>query len=277
MNITRRIKQAIIYIILTFFMVISVYPLIWMFFNSFKTNEEIFSTNPFGFPTEWQFFNYLKAFTNYRMDKFFLNSVIVAIGTVVLTCLLSLMFAYSVSRMRWKLSKVANIYLMTGLMIPIQVIMIPLVLIVRSLHLYNTYPGLILPYTAANLAFSATVFYGALRTIPGEMEEAACIDGANIYRTFFSIIMPIAKSSIATVIIFVFLNSWNEFQIAMVLTSKVSAQTLPLGLMTFMGEHTVDWGGMSAAMVVASFPAVLIYLLFSDRVENALTVGAAIK
>ncbi len=277
MNIKKIIKQVIIYIVLSFFMIISVYPLIWMFFNSFKTNEEIFHTNPFGFPTVWQFSNYLKAFTKYRMDIFFLNSVVVAIGTVILTCLLALMFAYSVSRMRWKLSKVANIYLMTGLMIPIQVIMIPLVLIVRSLRLYNTYPGLILPYTAANLAFSATVFYGALRTIPAEMEEAACIDGASIYRTFFSIIVPIAKSSIATVIIFVFLNSWNEFQIAMVLTSKVSAQTLPLGLMTFMGEHTVDWGGMSAAMVVASFPAVLIYLLFSERVENALTVSAAIK
>lgn len=271
------IKHFILYFILIFYAVISVYPLLWMTLNSFKTNEEIFTTNPFGLPGEWQFDNYIKSFTNYRIDIYFLNSVIVAFATVALTIVIACMFSYSVSRMRWKLSKAAYTYLLTGLMIPVQVILIPLVLLVRSLHIYNTYLGLILPYTAFNLAFAATVFYGFLRTLPHELEEAACIDGASIYRAFIGIIFPVIKPAIATVAIFVFLASWNEFTAALVLTSKISAQTLPLGLRTFMGEHTVDWGGMSAAMVIASLPTVLIYLPFSESVERALTVGAVSK
>lgn len=277
MNLAVRLKKVFLYGILLFFSLISVYPLIWMSFNSLKTNEEIFSTNPFGLPKYWQFDNYLKSFTNYRMDVYFMNSTIVAAGTILLTCLLACMFAYATSRMIWKFSNVAYIYLLTGLMIPIQVILIPLVLMVRALNMFNTFQGLILPYTAFNLAFATTVFFGAFRSLPHELEEAACVDGANIYRTFFSIILPIVKSAIATVAIFVFLNSWNEVQVALVLTSRATAQTLPLGLLSFKGEHSIDWGGMSAAMVISSLPAVIIYLLFSEPVEKALTVGAAVK
>lgn len=110
-----------------------------------------------------------------------------------------------------------------------------------------------------------------------ELEEAACIDGAGIFRTFFQIIVPTVKPAIATLIIFTFLQAWNEFPIALVLISKESMKTLPLRLLFFQGQFTTDWGAMGATMVIASIPTVLIYMLFSNQVEKALTIGGSVK
>ncbi|MNP70219.1 L-arabinose transport system permease protein AraQ [compost metagenome] len=107
------------------------------------------------------------------------------------------------------------------------------------------------------------------------MEESACIDGASIYRTFISIMLPMIKPAVA--VIFIFLNSWNEFTMAVILISKETLKTLPLGLLFFQGQFTTDWGAMGAAMTIASLPTVIIYMLFSEQVENALTVGSAVK
>jgi raffinose/stachyose/melibiose transport system permease protein len=275
----KRVKPShiVLYLVLLAYALVCVYPFVWMTLNSFKSNEEIFATNPFGLPHAWGLGNYVKSFTNFRLDIYFRNSLVVAIGTVFLTVLVSCMFSYSVSRMQWKLRGLAYGYLSTGIMIPVQVLLIPLVLMVRNLHLYNSPLGLIFAYSAFNVAFASVIFYGYLRTLPFELEEAACMDGASIYRTFFTIIVPVVRPAIATVAIFIFINSWNEFTLALVLTSKLEAKTLPLGLLTFMGEHSVDWGGMFAALVIASLPTVVIYLLFSESVEKALTVGAVSK
>lgn len=257
--------------------IFSLYPLIWMLFYSLKNNEEIFVSNPFGFPTNLRFENYQIAWTQYNVPRYFINSLIVTILTVAMTIIVSLMFSYATSRMRWKLKGVARIYVSIGMFIPVQAILIPLALIVRDFHLTNQYASLILPYTGFNLAFSSMVFYGFFRGLPEELEEAACIDGANIFRTFISIIVPVVKPAIATMIIFTFLQAWNEFPIALVLMTKETMKTLPLGLLFFQGAFTTDWGAMGATMVMASLPTVLIYTVFSNQVEKALTISGAVK
>ncbi|MCL6601597.1 MAG: carbohydrate ABC transporter permease [Paenibacillus sp.] len=256
---------------------LSVYPLVWMIFYSLKNNDEIFVSNPFGFPTHLRFENYVDAWSKYNVPVYFLNSVIVAIATVIGAVTLSVMFSYAAARLQWRLRGIANTYMMIGMFIPIQVIMIPLAILVRDFHIANTYGALIIPYIAFNLSFTSIVFYGFFRGVPIELEESACIDGASIYRTFFSIMLPIIKPALATMVIFIFLNSWNEFTMAVILITKESLKTLPLGLLFFQGQFTTNWGAMGAAMTIASLPTVLIYMLFSEQVENALTVGSAVK
>jgi raffinose/stachyose/melibiose transport system permease protein len=271
-------RLAILYIILSVYAVASLYPFIWMVLNSFKSTQEIFVFNPFGLPRAWMLTNFVDVFKNFRFDIYFKNSLFVAIGTVALTCLFALMFAYGVCRMQWKLSKLVNTYLLTGLMIPLGVVIIPLMITVRSLHLIDSPLGLIVTYTAFNVAFASTVFFAFLRTLPSELEDAACIDGASIYRTFLSIIVPMVKPAIATVAIFVFLNSWNEFTLALILINHQPSMTLPMGLFTFFGEHGgTDWGGLSATLTLTCLPVILIYLFFSETIEKALTVGAVSK
>ncbi|QHT64058.1 carbohydrate ABC transporter permease [Paenibacillus lycopersici] len=244
---------------------------------SLKDNNEIFVTNPFGLPMHLRFENYKTAWKSFNVPQYFMNSVIVSVVTVVFSLTFAVLFAYAVARMKWRLSGAARIYMTIGMFVPVQVIMIPLAILMRDFHLANSYLTLIVPYIAFNLSFATLVFYGFFRSVPVDLEEAACIDGASIYRAFFSVMLPIIRPSIATMVIFVFLAAWNEFPIAMMLISKESLKTLPLGLLFFQGQFTTDWGAMGAAMTIASLPTLLLYMLFSEQVENALTVGSAVK
>ncbi|KQX48243.1 MULTISPECIES: carbohydrate ABC transporter permease [unclassified Paenibacillus] len=272
-----RKKNPLLGILLWVYAGLSVYPLLWMVFYSLKNNNEIFVTNPFGFPTHLRFENYVDAWSRFNVPVYFSNSLLVAAATVVGTIVLSVTFSYAVARMQWRWKEAARIYVVIGMFIPVQVIMIPLAILVREFHLANTYWALIVPYIAFNISFSSMVFYGFFRSIPVELEESACMDGASIYRTFYTIILPIIKPAIATMVIFVFLSAWNEFTMALILITKESLKTLPLGLLFFQGQFTTNWGAMGAAMTIASLPTVLVYVLFSEQVEKALTVGSAVK
>lgn len=271
------IIKFFIYIFLIIYTFMSVYPLVWMLFYSFKNNDEIFVKNPFGFPTVLRVENYVNAWKQYNIPLYFLNSLIVACATVFFTIILSLMFSYAAARMKWRFSNAARIYLMTGMFIPVQIILVPLVILMRDFRLTNTLWTLIVPYTAFELGFSSVVFYGFLRSIPFEFEEAAAIDGADIYTTFFRVIVPLVRPAIATMVTFIFLFSWNEFTMALILICNNSLKTLPLGLITFQGQFQTNWGGMGAAMVISSIPTILIYLLFNKQVQKALTIGSGIK
>ncbi len=274
----RIIKGNILFrIFLWIYFIISLYPLVWMVFYSLKNNDEIFVTNPFGFPTHFRIENYTTAMETFNIPLYFFNSAIVSIFTVLGTITLALLFSYAAARMEWKLKNAARIYMVMGLFIPISVILIPLSKLLRDMHIANTRLALIIPYTAINLSFAILVFYGFLRSLPFELEESARIDGANIYRIFYSIIVPIIKPAISTAVIFVFLQAWNEFTFAYNLISKEAVKTLPLGLLFFQGRFTTNWGAMGACMTMASFPMVIIYLIFSEQVESAMTVGAAVK
>ncbi|MCD9023538.1 carbohydrate ABC transporter permease [Cohnella silvisoli] len=257
--------------------IISIYPLVYMLFFSLKSNEEILYQNPFGIPHVFHFDNYSRAVKAFNILLFFKNSVIVSFASLIGIILFSITFAYAASRMEWRLNKWTTTYMLMGLFIPIQSIMIPLSLLVKNFHLANSYFSLIVPYISFNLSFSVLIFYGFFRTIPPEMEESAFMDGAGIARTFVNIILPIMRPAIATVIIFSFMGVWNEFTMATVLISDAHFKTLPVGLVSFTGARSSDYGGMGAAMVMASIPTFVVYLIFSEQVEKALTVGSAVK
>jgi len=274
----RTVGQLIFAMFLWIYAVISLYPMIWMLFYSLKDNNEIFVTNPFGFPKEIRWENYVNAWSKYDVPTYFINSVIVAAGTVVVTIFAALLFTYATSRMRWKARGFAHSFVAMGMFIPIQAILIPVVKVVQAAGMLGTRWSLIFPYAAINLAFACMVYYGFLKGLPVELEEAACIDGANIYQTFFQVICPLVRPATVTIAIYVFLNAWNEFTLANVLVgAEAGLKTLPLGVLFFQGQFTTDWGGMGATMVIASLPAVIVYALFSEQVEKAMTVGGAVK
>jgi raffinose/stachyose/melibiose transport system permease protein len=272
-----RIGQTLLQGLLWIYFLLSIYPLFWMISYSLKNNNEIFVTNPFGIPLNFHFENYINAWSQFNIPRYFINSMVVSTISTIGILILAIMFSYAVARMEWRFRETARIYLIIGMFIPLQVIMIPLAILVKEFHLVNTYGALIVPYIAFGLPFSSLIFYGFMRSIPIELEESACIDGATIYRTFFSIIVPIVKPAIATVAIFQFLGAWNEFLLAYILISDELMKTLPLGLLFFQGQYSTDWGGMGAVMTIASLPMVIVFLLFSEQVERALTVGSAVK
>ena len=272
-----KISTVISMIFLILCSVIFIYPLFYLLFYSLKTNNEIFLTNPFGFPHDIQWVNYSNAIKAFDILAYFKNSIIVSIVSIVGILFFVLPFSYATTRMIWKGKNVITNYLALGLFIPIQVIIIPLSILVRNMHLSNTYFALIVPYVAFNLAFSSMILSTSLAGIPKQMEESAFIDGGGVSRTFVSVIVPLIKPAIATSVIFAFLNVWNEYTVASILISKNSIKTLPIGLSNFVGQHSTDWGAMGACLVMASIPTIVIYLIFSEQVEKALTIGGAVK
>lgn len=274
----KTVSQLIFAAFLWFYAAVSLYPMVWMLFYSLKDNNEIFVTNPFGFPKVLRWENYVNAWTKYDVPSYFFNSVIVAAGTVVVTIFVALLFTYATARMRWKGKNAVHSFVAMGMFIPIQAILIPVVKVVQQVGILGTRWSLIFPYAAINLAFACMVYYGFLKGLPIELEEAACMDGANIFQTFFKVIVPLVRPATVTIAIYVFLNAWNEFTLANVLVgSEAGLKTLPLGVLFFQGQFTTDWGGMGATMVIASLPAVLVYSLFSEQVEKAMTIGGAVK
>ncbi|HEX3075331.1 MAG TPA: carbohydrate ABC transporter permease [Lachnospiraceae bacterium] len=276
-TVAGKIGRSIFNIFCWIYAAISLYPVIWLIFYSFKNNSEIFVTNPFGFPTTLHLENYTKAWSQYDVPMYFINSLIVSVVTVILTIIFALLFSYATSRMQWRGRNVAKIYMSLGMFIPVQAILIPVAKLVNGLGMDSTRSGLIFVYAAINLSFATLVYYGFLRGLPVELEEAACMDGANIFVCFFRIIVPLVKPATATLVIYTFLNAWNEFNLANVLVVEEKLKTLPLGLLFLQGAFTTDWGAMGATMVIASLPTIILYIIFSKQVEGAMTIGGAVK
>lgn len=250
--------------------IICLYPVIWMGFYSLKSNEEIFVTNPFGPPLEPKWSNYVQAMTQFDILQLFKNSMIVSITAMFLGILFCLMFTYVVARVRTKTTRFLHTLVIAGMFIPIQAVMTPLVVMVKNLHLSNTRWSLIIPYVALSFPFAVMVLYGFYRSLPIELEESAYLEGAGFYRTYFSIIFPQLKSVISVLVIYQFMTHWNEFSLALVLITDQNLKTLPLGLAGFYGQFSTDWGTVGASLVIASLPVIILYLLFSNRVSDAM-------
>ena len=273
----RKVLKSFKYILLTSYAAISLYPLVWLLLYSFKDNEEILSTNPYGLPMVWRFENYVRAMTEFDLPLYFRNSIIVAFAAMAIGIFVSLTFGYAIARMRFKIVTPLRMYVILGMFIPVQVYIIPLILQVNRFNLTGSLWSVIIPYIAMGLPFSILVLYGFYQGLPIELEESAYIDGATIYRTFYSIILPLMKPSIAALIIYLFMQYWNEFTLALLLLQNPKLKTLPLGLTTFMGQFSTQWGPTGAVLVIASIPVIVMYIIFSDKVEEAMSVTSGLK
>lgn len=270
-----KIKKTLIYLFLAVFTFIQIFPFYWLVTFSFKSNTEIFdSNNLVGLPKVWHLENFSKALMGGEILRYLLNSVFYAAVTVVVSTLLASMVAYAINRMYWKAKGIVAAIFSLGIMIPVQATLLPLFQGLDRLGIRGGYLGLMLPYITFAMPMTVMILGGFFKALPREIEEAACIDGCNIFNMFFRIIFPMIRPGIATSCIFVFLNTWNELLFANTFVDDAKYKTLPVGIMSFVGEHSTNWGIIGAGMVIATLPTVLIYLLLSKQVQESFTVGA---
>lgn len=274
---TKRIIRpgsVITHIFLMLFAVIQIYPLFWLFGFSLKDNNEIFGGNIAGFPQHWRFENYVTAFLKANVIQYLGNSVLVTAVTILLTLIFAATSAYAIQRMVWRGRETVMKVMLLGMMVPIHAALLPLFVVLSKLHMLNSYWALIIPYVAFGLPMAIYLFTSFFASIPREMEEAAAIDGCNVYQIFFRIIFPLIRPAIATVSIFTFISAWNELMFAVTFTSKQQYKTLTVGIMSMVGAYTTKWGEIGAGLMIATIPTIIIYLLLSDQVQNSLIAGA---
>lgn len=269
-----KIKSTIVFILLSLFALVQLFPLYWLITYSLKSNIEIFGDNVIGLPETWRWVNYKTALSDGGILGYFLNSVFYSLVTVVVTGLVSAMAAYAIARMKWKFRGIAFTLFTLGIMIPTQAALLPLFQVLDKMGLKGGYLGLLIPYISFGIPMSVMILTGFYKGIPKEIEEAAYIDGSSVIRCFVSIILPIIKPALATATIFTFLGTWNELMFANTLVDSEKFRTLPVGIMAFSGQYATDWGLIGAGLVIATLPTILIYFLLSNQVQESLVMGA---
>jgi raffinose/stachyose/melibiose transport system permease protein len=245
-----------------------------MFTFSLKNNSEILGNNIAGLPKEWVFENYSSAILAGNMALYFFNSIVVTGFTILITLILSLMAVYALTRLNWKGRDIVYKFFMLGLTVPIHASILPLFIILRYLNIINSYQALVIPYAGFALATGILIGGGFIVNIPKELEESACIDGCGVFEIFFRIILPLMKPAMSTIIIFTFLQAWNELMFAVVFINQESFRTLTVGIQTLSGSYTTDWGPIGAALVMASLPTLIMYSFIYKRIQNSLILGA---
>ncbi|MDO4272238.1 MAG: carbohydrate ABC transporter permease [Eubacteriales bacterium] len=266
------IKKFVRTVFLIVCSLISVFPLYWMFTFSLKENKEIFGGNVIGLPHIWKMENYRAVIENTAVVKNFVNSMIVAVLTVIFTLLLSSMAAYALNRLVWKLSRFVYVLFLVGIMLPMHAVLLPLY---RNLHsILNGYMALVIPYVAFQMPLTILILSGALQSFPLELEESAFIDGANIYKIFFRIIMPLMRPYLATTAILAWLASWNEFMLAVTFVTDSAHKTLTAGILELIGKYTTRWGEVGAGLTISVLPTLVIYISLSKSIQKSLVAGA---
>jgi N-acetylglucosamine transport system permease protein len=303
----RGLTGTVRYAILTAWLVAVVFPMAWLLYTSAKSTQEVYQ-NPFGLPkllrspsrdsAQALISNYDKAWVGSGFSRFFSNSVKVVGISLLLILALGSAAAYVLARFEFRGRSFFYYLFLSGLLIPMQLLLIPLFfqfsamgesltrLLSPPVHalglgnltvsLHDSHAGLILIYVAASLPFTVFTLTAFFRTLPGELREAAILDGASEYRVFFSVMMPLAKPGLITVAIFNFLGLWNEYLFALVFLTRDSLKTLPLGLasISMQAQYKSDFGLLFAGLVIAMVPSLVVYLLLQRRITRGITIGA---
>ncbi|MBO2517390.1 MAG: sugar ABC transporter permease [Clostridiales bacterium] len=267
-------SSVIVYIILIIWALTCLFPVYWMFTFSLKDNAEIFFRNPIGLPENWIWDNYKTAMNIGHMDKYFLNSLIVTVSSIVLTMLAAAMATYAMTRLVWKGRKMMNKFFMLGLTIPIHASVVPLYVVLSRVGLLNSYWSLIFPYSAFALAMAILICNGFMGDIPYDLDEAAFLDGCGVWGIFFRVIVPLMIPAVSTVGIYTFLQCWNELMFSTIFNSGEAYKTLPVGVQDLCGEHKADWGPIGAALAIATIPTLIVYVLLSKRIQESFIAGA---
>ncbi len=268
------VGKVVSYAVLVLWAFISLFPVYWMLTFSLKNNSEIFGENVIGLPKYWVWENYTRAMNTGNMPRYFLNSLIVAASTILITLLASVMATYAMTRLEWRGSKKMHKFFMLGLTIPIHASIVPLYTTLAKLKLLNSYFALILPYSAFSLSMGILISVGFMSDIPYDLDEACFLDGCGVWGTFCRVIAPLMLPAVATVGIYTFLQCWNELMFANVFISKDSLKTLPVGVQALSGQYTTDWGPIGAALSLATVPTLLVYVFLSKRIRDSFIAGA---
>lgn len=282
---TSGLAKVLIYIPLILLSILIIVPVFWVFMASIKENSE-FYRNPWALPEGFYFQNFIDAWESANMGSYMLNSVFVTVVAIFLLVIIALPASYVLARFKCKSSKFWNVLFMAGLFINVNYIVVPIFLMLNDgdKWIYKTFGTtffmnnlfvLALVYAATALPFTIYLLSGYFKTLARDYEEAAYVDGAGYFRTMVQIIIPMAKPSIVTVILFNFLAFWNEYIISMTLLTKPELKTLPVGLMNLMAAQrsAVQYGKMYAGLVIVMLPTLILYMCVQKKLTQGMTVG----
>lgn len=261
------------YIFLALCVAVAIFPILWVMMSSFKTNAEILGSG-ISLPSSFSFDGYIQALRISPILQYFFNSVVVTAAATFLNVLFLSMSAYVFARCKFPFKNALYFILSLSMVIPMTALMHPVYLVVRTLKMADTMRGLILVYTALNMPMSLLIMRSTFAGIPRSLEEAAYVDGAGFVRTFFQIMIPVSKGGIASAAVLTFLNCWNEFTFALVLTSSQSVRTLPLSLSYFTSQFSFNYTAMFAAITIAVIPSILVFAIFQEQIVTSLTAGS---
>jgi multiple sugar transport system permease protein len=254
--------------------VVMIVPFVYMLSTSLKPDRLVLEVPPRFLPSHPTTANYTGAWTSNDFSRYFLNSVLVAVATTLLTVLLASMMAFAFARFDFPGKGLLFGLMLLGLMVPTIMLLIPQFLLAKKLMLLNTLWGLIVFYAGGNLALNTFLLRSFFRDIPRELEEAMVVDGAGPWTRYRRLILPLSRPALATVAIFTFLASWDEFTWALTIISDPNRRTLPIAIALFQGQHATSWGLVFAASVIAVLPVILIFVVFQRQFVSGLATGA---
>lgn len=273
------ITRTLIYLVLTLWGVLVVFPMLWSIMTSFKTDREIFFS-PWALPKMLMFENFSRAWVKAHIGAYLVNTLLIIIPALFFTLLLSAMAAYVLARFNFRGRTLITYLFLLGMIFPIFLALVPLYFTMQKLGLLDTYQGLIMVYVAFSLSFTTFFLTNFFRTLPKELGEAALIDGANQFEIFFQIYLPLASPGLITMFIFNFLGQWNQYILPNTLmitnSDEVTHYVLSQGLYYLQAQqfYQNDWSGLFAAVTIVMIPTLIVYLIFNDRIEKGMTAGA---
>jgi multiple sugar transport system permease protein len=253
---------------------VCLFPFLWMGLSSIKQLNELYTIPPQWWPDHPTLANYYKVLFESRIPHYFLNSVIISVGSTGLALILAVFAANGFARFRFRGQSFWQACILVGQLLPTAAIIVPLFITLKVLGLVNTYWGLILVYMIITLPLSVWMLTSYFRAIPRELDEAAVIDGASRVGILLRIILPLSLPGIVAVLVYSFITTWNEFIFALCFATDSSVKTLPIGLAEFSTEFNTDWGAVMAASMVMTVPIALLFLVFQKFFVGGLTAGA---
>jgi len=271
---SRRIGMAALHVVLVFFALSQLFPLLWVFLYSLQKSGDLFGDKLLTLPHDPQWANYVTAFTEGGIVTYGFNSLVVVAISTALSTVLSFCMGYAVARMTWRLKRFAFAAITLGMVVPIHATLLPNFLWYNVFGLIDTRIGLIIPYVAFTLSFNTLIYIGHFQGLPNALEEAALLDGASWPRILWSVVAPLARPATVTVAVMTSLNNWNEFIMANTYLASDELRTLPFSIIRFQGLYSSDYATQFACMLIVAVPALVLYLFFSKHIMAGATAGA---
>ena len=248
-------------------------PMGFMILSSFKTTREIFQ-RPFGWPASPSLRNYAAVWETAHFDVYFVNSVIVTVGAMLVILMAGTLAAYALGRYRFRGNDFLYLFFLSGIMVPIRLAIIPLFILMRDLRLLDTHWSLILVYAASGLSSAVFILTGFFRALPQDLDSAARIDGAGELNILIRVMLPLVRPALAIVAVYNVIPIWNDFFFPLVFIHQDRLKTLPLGMTVFFGEFAANWALLFAGLTLAAAPVIGLYILMSRQFIKGLTAGA---
>lgn len=270
-NLYRVLSRVIIWVLV----VVQVYPLVWVFLTSLRDERDFASGNPFGLPSSFTLDNYSRAFAHGHLGRYVTNSLIVTLGSNLLIVVCGMMGAYALQVLGFRFSNAVRAMFLIGIIVPVQIALVPLFIDYSKINLLDTYPSMIIPLAGFALPMSIYLFSSFFGYIPRETYEAASLDGAGPYRIFARITLPLSVNTIVTVVMVNSIFIWNDFIFANTFVLSDDLKTIPLGLQNYIGAMgKTDWTATFAAVCVTVTPLLLVFLVLNRAMIYGLESGA---